>query len=262
MTETIDQADNLLRETPLVTYDRELENASYIVTVDREKLGKLLQDEGWPKEDINSLEIFVRRGHKNAVTQGDYNSKDHKVTFNTEWLWKRYKDAVYMADRLSNGDVQPNNKQFDSLLTTKRLSDYLVQIPDKERGLEFANKLLLAAVERKLTHIVLHELGHGDDEHNPQKDPKQLDKKELLNLVKIFGSAILLSQVTYELIERYSKAPESVNTLAYTLIGVAIASRAIAISYRTSPREKRANEFAYEKQREFGFENIVSIDPK
>jgi hypothetical protein len=245
---------------PKIIYDENLSNAPYTVSVDTNLLGQMLVQEGWKTDDIRSLEVRVRRGNKNSFFEGNYSNK--RVKFGVEKLWSSYEEAIEIVDKVVAGKNVADLNSFSKLLTTKRLPGYLSAIKDKERGTKFANKLLKQGLSRQLSKILLHEVGHADDKSNPNKDFKKLQKEEILHLIRVFGSAILFSQVSYELIEQFSSAPENMKQIGYVLLNLGVAAQAVKYGYLNNPQEKSAREFADRLIVDRNMDKLVNITPK
>jgi len=258
---TTDEQESHPPVQPRIIYEEVLNTAPYTVSVDQDFLGQILLDQGWGNEDISGLEVLVKRGGDYAVELGKYDSERHQVRFNTQWLWNHYHKATELAEKLSLGELRPNSNQFKDLLTTKRLSNYLSVAP-RGRGLTFANKLFQQAVERRLNRLVLHEFGHADDEHNPNKDYGKLKRQEIINAIQVFGGALLLDLASIELIEGYSHASGYQRTAAATLISLAIAIKAFTTARKLSPSERSADEFVGVHSSEAVLNSLITFTPK
>lgn len=207
---------------PVINYSVDLRNPSlpYKVNVDGQKCGELLQAFGMRDNQIQSVELFIERGQAvidSSILNGDkmlkgfrfgsgessYSwSKDGPVPIGTlitlpvDWAWHVYCWNTEQIKHFTNSSKEIGLKLFNPkpgnvlpLFFTRRLEEYLKKLPreEKERGIQFADKLLLKGVSRFLSCVLAHEIKHALDFQGQQLNLFDLWLSLLMSSLKYAG---------------------------------------------------------------------------
>jgi hypothetical protein len=155
-----------MKESPRIIYEKDVldPKVPYVINVDRVKLIRLLKSIGVNRKVIDRLTIAVGKNDESARASLEYSreKKTGKISIHGDNSWEEYQGALVSARNISEGKEEGVNP-FEGFLFTKRLPSYLKGVP-KERGIVFANKLFMNAVNRELSSDLLHEAKHLADE--------------------------------------------------------------------------------------------------
>lgn len=154
---------------PTIVFDKSLESAPYSVDVNREKCGELFRMLGMTESDVGKTKITITSVPKGfswlgflVKKQGESDALNDSITIYTDGAWKRYQEYLKLAKKIAKKERKPWQSQFEEVLYTKKLSSYLTVAPP-QRGVEFANKLILNGVKRWLNSTLIHESKHALD---------------------------------------------------------------------------------------------------
>lgn len=225
-------------------------NSPLRMTLDAKKLGSLLASQGLDKEQIEALRVYVVEKNfseflekSNGVFDPTLDSifiyPDEIINYYAKLL-EKVEDALDLQRKLKRND-------FSELLTTRRLSEYLMNsdIP-YERRYFFAEKLLREAAEREIFTTVIHESKHKID--------FELNKL-LFECFAFFAKpankfsfaltfSTLLSPSFYDfLVEQISQQKGDMPLLVHILLIIFTAVIVFAASYRLNPIEVSAYNF-------------------
>lgn len=175
-----EQSESLLNESHII-HDPyyEKERAEYSVEVDEGKFRQLLAYLGMSDKGIEDLDLFVSRKSigdflrhiTGQVKGGQYTSLNNSVTIYTEWAWRGYQKYLGKAQSVAGSAQLPKGDEFSKLLTTKRLARYLKMAPPT-RGVRFAEKLILNAINKRLTTDLIHESKHAVEAEQSLETPE------------------------------------------------------------------------------------------
>lgn len=261
----------VMHSGPSVEYDRGLENPSvpYSVNINPNGIVDLLRDFRMPDADVAKLKIVVKRkGSAGASYNGGgtyfgpvSENPDKIITVYTDWVWDEYQKLMGKAEKISQGAEKPKD-QFKEFLVTKRLPVYLTQAP-QERALQFADKLLQRATQRKLNSALLHEAKHALDDSE-----YELWRRPLHEEILAFGIPQLAFNVAYYELAGPQLADKPFYIYLAGLIGGMYATSKLTgvvlgkLGIRLNAAERAADKFAQTYENNQHYRSIVSIKPR
>ena len=263
--------ERVRRSGPSVEYDRGLQDPSvpYSVNVNPDGIVDLLRNFRMPDVDIAQLKIVVKRKGSAGASYdsgGTYfgpikENPDKVITVYTDWVWDEYQKLMGKAERISQGAENPKD-QFKEFLVTKRLPVYLTQAP-QERALQFADKLLQRAAQRKLNSALLHEAKHALDDSEYELWRRPLHEEAL-----VFGVPQIAFNVAYYELFGSQLADKPFYIYLAGLIGGMYATSRLTgvvlgkLGIRLNGAERAADKFANTYENHPQYRSIVSIKPR
>ncbi|MBI2074830.1 MAG: hypothetical protein HYT83_03285 [Candidatus Levybacteria bacterium] len=235
-----------------VEYDKSLESAPYEVSINTQQLTALFREFGMSDEDIAKHSVTLTRKFTPNMIAGLYNANSHKITIAFDPIWQEYQEALKLAKDIVNKRKSPNKSQFkksgisNEFLYTNRLPGYLAKAPP-ERGLQFAQKILLNALIREENSIILHESKHALD---AKLRPEMIH--QIVGPLTKWSGAVLLAM---QLLAGHQFTTEEV-------IGTFVVSFLADNFLQLTPREQSAKKFEAELKNHPDWRSIITIKPK
>lgn len=230
------------------------ESTPYVPSIDRKKYADFLREIGVPDEKIERHKLILSTA-RGPSTLGQFNKDTKSVTIYINNFWRRYESAWEAAQDLSYGNFTFEYPVND-LLHTKRLPDYLRNAPE-ERGLAFAQKLLINAVNRKINGAVFHEAQHLKDSDS-----------KFLQIVKggsFFVTILPFTFAAQKLSEHFSLPIEAIDIdfLRFLIVAIPFAIFGGEVNYHLlNPLEMRAKRLVRRMTSKPDWQDIITIQPK
>lgn len=251
---------------PIIEYDPSLqkEDVPYSVRVDGEKCAELLRELGVKQDDINNTTIHLSPKAKEEWiwgigAAGKYDEKTNAIHIYTDNLWEIYGRYLMKADILASGVENPRlDTSFKGFLSTKRLSKYLKNAP-RERGLEFAKKLIIKSTSKKGADVLVHESSHAAD--NSKSPKKTLLTGIALGFARHGFGAFIGSGVGLAL-SRYSDVGNIVSVGGAVTIYIAGTIFSVPLFYFLNPNEIRARKIEKKYKNSPIFRDLITFVPK
>lgn len=150
---------------PKIIIDTELyqKEVPYTLRLDSNGFGAFLKEQGFSQEKIDNTTVSVK---KNSTTPSfvpnsgiaSFNLIDSQITIFGDRIWRLYENLAKSIENLSEGknliSKFRSKQKLKKHLYTKRLPEYLQEAPS-ERGLDFANDLILQGVNREASVSLL-----------------------------------------------------------------------------------------------------------
>lgn len=253
--ENIPQSEELEPPCPKITYDDEFYQgkAPYSIKINPLLFGKLLSEQGFPYQRIRNIEIrvhFPKPADKFIFSiLGEefsrYRPFKDVIDLYPGMIWE-YCTELKDKTKTIAGRKPPEDKEinFEDFLVTKRVSDYLSKAP-RERALEFIDRLLDRAAERKLVEASLHETSHATRQNELQIARLRM---ELIPALVSTAFALTNHQDFLQFLTTYT-----IISALYTLVAEKIFH---------NKEEKRANSFWQEMRNDPRWQNLVEFKPK
>lgn len=239
---------------PSVEYDKSIGDAPYSVYVNTQQLASLLKEFGMSNDDTTNLHIVLGRKvpSRTGAIGGVYEERPVPTIYiGFDHIWNLYQEYLKLSQDIISKRKNPNKDQFKDLLYTKKLPEYLTKAPP-ERGLQFAQKLLLNGLAREQNMILLHETGHILD---AKFRPKLLG--QTYGPVRVVGSLLgAVGSITGGVLNSAELMALAMGTLIVSTI------LDTELLYGSSPREQSASKFANSLKNNPNWRSIVTIGPK
>lgn len=245
------------RLLPQIVYDRSLENAPYTVSVDAGKYAEFLRFFGMNDQDIAKQKVVLKHNGGFGIFEGVNNSLSNTTVIFLGLNWFEYKDSLELANEISEGKKKPKKGQFAKLLHTKRLGNYLSLAP-RERGKQFAEKLLTRALEREQNSLLAHESKHS-------LERRRLFVEKFLTTPVTFGVAV----AAYHFADLF-KAVYGIGDIPDTDLMIMVREYTVIYTlllfylgvHNFEPGEIRANKFGKQVANDPRWRDILKITPK
>lgn len=256
-----------------IEYDSKLEqeDVPYFVKLDKEKCEGLLKEAGLSPETVGRTRILLTRtpkdntrifaiGASRPFGSFCFEKGENVVKIYTDAVWSSYVEALRTVSKIIGGEkVNGRESKFlKKLLRTKKLEAYLGYAPP-ERGLKFASKLLLNAINIQEISAISHEIKHAS-ENIP-----------LMKAYEVaFSSGGKISAGAFGwLVAREVSSIGGVFTSLPVEVGIALVAGAYLyfgsfnpIFYLLRPHEIKARSFAKKQENNPKWKNLISITPK
>lgn len=241
---------------PDVEFDKSLEDAPYVVSMNREQLAALLLEFGMSDEDVAKLRVVLTREFEPSEpgVGGRYQPDAHRIIIAFNPLWEEYLKSQQLSQKIVNKRLSPNKNRFKKILYTNKLPKYLAEAPP-ERGLQFAQKLLLNGLVRRQNEVLHHESSHAldiksgriknDFVHNILRTGALSKFTDPLGAVTIVGGWAL-------------GMPEAASLGA----SVIFISRLIELNLGLTGEEQSAKKFASSLKNNPSWRSIITVGPK
>lgn len=243
---------------PVITYRDEVE-APYIVAIKTAAYSDLLHQMGMQNDEIRALKLEVSRKDSDGA---HYSPSKRAIFIQTDKIYSDYQNYLKVAEDIAPDVKQPRrirvgkkilyeSNPFKHILYTKKLVNYLQTAPP-ERGLAFAEKIILNGVNRELNGDLLHETRHALDK--PKGGNRLMQGLALLGLA---GGG----WISFSLGRRYDM-PLVVNIIIGLFCAALYAYTGMGIGHALAPGEIRARGFESKFKNHPYWRDIIEIRPK
>lgn len=248
----------------------ESDKIKYTVEIDQAKWRELLLELGMDEKNINEASVFAERKsllaslmfkrRRNESVRGL--SFLNSVSIYTDWSWKAYEKYSRLAQEISEGKAMPHFEQFSKLLTTRRLAEYLrVAKPTEkspDRGVAFADKLILDAVNKELRKTAIHEAEHAASYVKAEQG--ETEKVSMQGTMGVVGGVIgAISPVMIDMVASNPVTDHWSSVVAGAVIGFTAGARA---GYRIDRGEKAANQVSNKLGNRPEYVHLITMKPK
>lgn len=248
----------------------ESDKVPYAVEIDQGKWRELLSELGMDKKDISEASIFAERKsllaslmfkrRRNESVRGL--SMANSLSIYTDWSWKAFEKYSKLAQEISEGNLMPDAEQFSKLLTTRRLANYLrvakptVERPD--RGVTFADELILGAVNKELRKTAIHEAEHVVSYVKGEQG--ESEKANMQGVMGGVGGVVgAISPIMIDMVASNPVTDHWSSMVAGAVIGFTAGARA---GYRMDSGEKAANQASRKFENRPDYVNLIRMKPK
>lgn len=251
----MNERETLTPPVPRVVIHESLlaQDCPYTISVRQDKYAEFLRHCCISNDLISQHHLSIEPGG-GLMHYGHFDWKRKKTTIYANPIWNSYVMVIDSVNDIVSGHGSFVNKLIVNLeMRTKRLPEYLKKAP-RQRGTDYARKLILRAINRGMNENLFHETMHFKD-----------GRRKILSLARGASFLAISAPIMYGSFEGISKLglpvlPEF--ALLYTTT-IANGFGSLYLNYYfLDVKERRARKFAKKQGADPSWLDIIRFEPK